>query len=295
MISAKPIHLTDTFKLVLALILAIAIGCGVFNQLARNGHFRKPEASITGARIQKLSFSQADLLVDIKVKNPTRLRIQLAGLDYRVKINEQPFLSGTQEHHLTLNATSESLLQLPIQIRYSDLYKTIKRIGQRDHSNYNLECGLKFQIPIVGQVRLPVRKQGELPLIRIPKIRLASFQVKRLNFRGADLVVGLTILNQNNFSLDIQRLRYHLDIEGQPLASGETQNPLKIGRNTNSLIQLPLSLKLTQLGKSLTTLLKGNHSLKYRIKGAVSARTTHKLLQSTEFSFDYADKITVIR
>ncbi|RMD96728.1 MAG: hypothetical protein D6814_10885, partial [Calditrichaeota bacterium] len=174
----------------LAWMLAAGSGCGLFSQLSQGGHFSKPEASIAGARIQKLSFSRADLLVDIKVKNPTQLRVQLAGLDYRLKINGQPFLNGEQEQRLSLNANSESLIQLPIQVRYADLYKTVKSLGQTDHSKYDLECGLKFQIPVVGQVRLPLRKQGDLPLLRLPKIHLSSFRVRRLSLRGADLVLG---------------------------------------------------------------------------------------------------------
>ena len=59
---------------------------------------------------------------DIKIDNPNNIAIDLAGLDYGLKINQSSLFSGTKNDPLNIGAKGSSTIQIPLSLKYEDIY-----------------------------------------------------------------------------------------------------------------------------------------------------------------------------
>lgn len=103
-------------------------------------------------------------------------------------------------------------------------------------------------------------------LIQEPKVEIESVQVKGVDGKGATVVFDLQIQNPNAFALEVDALKYDVEIAGKRLASGELKSPAKVDANTTSTVSLPIPVKFSDLFASVWALAEKGKS-HYVIKG----------------------------
>ena len=111
--------------LILITFTFILSGCAELLQLLQQSTMKKPKVTVIDTKLTGLSFSKVDLLFDIKIDNPNSVEISLAGLDYGLKINGNSHFSGTKNDPLNIGAKGSSTIQIPLSLKYADIYKTI--------------------------------------------------------------------------------------------------------------------------------------------------------------------------
>lgn len=149
--------------LALALTLSGCSGFGLEDVVA------EPTVDVTGARITNKSLSGIDLLVEFEVDNPNALALVLDGVGYHLRINDEPFLDGRHDERMQVAARGRSALELPLKLRYTDIYRVIQSFEgkNRDRPRYQLDADFVFNVPVLGPVTVPVRKEGDFPLDRL--------------------------------------------------------------------------------------------------------------------------------
>ena len=80
-----------------AVVLAFVLlsGCESLRDAAEG--MRKPQLRIASTELQALSFSGVTLVFNVEIRNPNPIGISLAGFDYQLQIEEDPFVSGEVE------------------------------------------------------------------------------------------------------------------------------------------------------------------------------------------------------
>jgi len=92
---------------ILASLLALA-GC------AGSGHlFARPKVQLAEASLTGLSREGADLVLDFDVTNPNRMRLPLGGVDYRVRVNGERFLAGSETNRVDIPARGAARVTVP--------------------------------------------------------------------------------------------------------------------------------------------------------------------------------------
>ena len=81
----------------------------------------KPTAKLTGTRLANINFDQADLVFDLAIDNQNPVAIDLAGLKYDLKIEDQSLVSGVTAEGLRIDAASSSTVHLPVTLKIDDL------------------------------------------------------------------------------------------------------------------------------------------------------------------------------
>jgi len=137
----------------LALLLASATGCGT-----------KPSASITGMKVQGISLTDATMLFDVKVDNPYMLPLPLGNLDYALASGGQQFLTGNADVQGTIPAGASKTLPIPIKINYLKLISAVKGAKPGAVIPYTADLGLSVKAPLMGPLRVPMSKDGELKI-----------------------------------------------------------------------------------------------------------------------------------
>jgi len=148
----------------LCLLLLLVAGCAGFGHL-----FKDPKVQLREATIAGLSSSGADLVLDFDVANPNRVRLPLSGVDYQVWVNGERFLAGTETNRVDIPAHGAARVTLPVTIRYDDFLRVLKSLKDHPRPEYDIQAEFRFDVPVVGIVRVPVREHRVIP---IPELKL---------------------------------------------------------------------------------------------------------------------------
>jgi LEA14-like dessication related protein len=152
-------------SLLAALLCMVALaGCSGLGTLAR---MEEPRVDVTGLKLAGTTLSGADVLVQFQVDNPNDVDLVLDGIGYKLRLNGQPLLDGRYDQRTRIAASGRTAVELPVTIRFDDLLRVIRTLGDRKNPNYDLEADLRFAVPVLGEITVPVTQTGKVPVDRL--------------------------------------------------------------------------------------------------------------------------------
>ena len=157
------------YLLLILIIAAIFAGCQTVQEVL---NFNRPTAKLMGLRFEGVKIDSATLLFDVEVDNPYGVALPLTNLDYSLSSGGGRFLSGDVKSQTTIPAKSKEVVALPAKINYVEMLKALKGIRPGSKIPYNAELGLSANTPVLGVMRLPLKKEGELVLPSISDINV---------------------------------------------------------------------------------------------------------------------------
>jgi LEA14-like dessication related protein len=266
--------------------LSLAIFLSGCAELAKHAETIKPTARLTGAHLSNINFDKVDLVFDLEVENKNPVALDLAGLEYDFKIEDQSLVSGVTAKAIELGANTTSPVQLPVTLKFDDLKKLPGELWNRDKLAYDLQTVFNITLPVIGNYAVPVSKQGELPVPRIPDIKIKDVKIKKLNFTSADLVAQVEVNNPNDFNLALKSFDYQLDINQSKWGQGEIKGSSNIPGKGKGVIEIPLKLDLLSIGSAAAALLQKGSTLEYQLKGNATLDTGLELLKGYDLPVD---------
>ena len=272
---------------ILGLFLLLT-GCSALQeQLTRS----TPEVSVDGIRIVSLGFDAIDLLVDVRVDNPNPVGVQVAGLDYELRLDGKRAISGESAERAGIPARGSGTVSVPVTLGYQDLYERFGTLRDRDAVDYALELGIDVDVPVLGVQRLSASASDTLPLPGWPSVSLRDVRIDRLGLDGARLIMDIDVDNPNSFALDIGTLRYQLSVDGQDWISGTLDQPARIAPKEGASLSIPVELDLASMGSGVYRMLTEGRMLDYQLRGNLAGTADESRLGSFEFDFDDAGAV----
>ena len=272
-----------TQKLLLIFFILIITGCA---ELAKHADTVKPTARLTGAHLSNINFDKVDLVFDLEVENKNPIALDLAGLDYDFKIEDQSLVSGVTAKAIKLGANTTSPVQLPVTLKFDDLKKLPGELWNRDKLAYDLQTTFNIILPVIGNYAIPVSKQGELPVPKIPNIKIKDVKINKLSFTTADLVAQVEVNNPNDFNLALKSFNYQLDINQNKWGQGEITESSNIPKKGKGVIEIPVKLDLLSIGTAAAALLQKNSTLEYQLTGNATLDTGLEMLKGYDLPVD---------
>jgi LEA14-like dessication related protein len=146
-----------------AMVLAtfFLTSCETMNQVF---DLQKPTARMTGLKFQDVKLDSATLLFDIEVDNPYPVALPLMNLDYGLSSGANPFLNGNADLQTIIPAKSKKTVSLPVSINYMDMLKALKGVRPGSKIPYKADLGLSVDTPVLGLIKVPLKKEGEIVL-----------------------------------------------------------------------------------------------------------------------------------
>jgi len=126
-----------------------------------------PKISVSGLRVEKLNFTGADLLLNVKVGNPNAFSMMLENMNYQFHLNGNSIASGITSKGMTLNKKGETILELPISLNFLEMGQTVFHIlNGETELNYNFkgDFDADTSIPMFDNANLPFDKSGKIML-----------------------------------------------------------------------------------------------------------------------------------
>ena len=275
------------------LVLVAFSGCATLSDIGNS--VQKPTVSVQNVRVTDFNFEEMELTYDLVLDNPNAVSLQMLAYDYNLDINENSLVSGQQSAKQTIDASGQSTFSIPVSVNFQDMYGAIKKYGSTDDTSYSFLSNITVDLPVLGQTKLPVRKSGTIPVLRMPEIRLTDWSMGNVSFSGTDVTVQLAFDNPNAFGIDINALEYNLMINGDRWAEGTALENVRINKNGRTELNIPISLSFSDIGMSAYQILTGSEPFEYRIKGSFKLNVLHEMLGQTALDFDRTGTLSLSR
>ncbi len=274
------------------LAIILIAGCASVQNLM---NINKPDVTVQNVRITGLTFNTIDLSFILAIDNPNAISISLAGFDYNLILNENSFLKGQQEKAISIESRSISQVDIPLQLSFKDIYNTFNTLSNKDSSDYEAKFGLNFNLPILGNTRIPISKKGKIPLLRLPSVKVSSLKLNKIGFTSASLNLALQVSNSNPLQFLLNQFQYDFQVAGKSWASGISDKKIQIARNGNSEIDIPIELNFLQMGQTAYQLLTGGNQIDYQFDGNINFDTSAEMLKNVNLPINTSGKIDLTR
>ena len=136
---------------------------------------------------------------------------------------------------------------------------SIAYIGLSARPSARWLAALAIVVALLGGCATPLQK---------PEVSLAGVELVGIGLVEQRLLLKLNVSNPNDVDLPIKSLRFDLDLDGQPFASGVTEQPVTIARHAEAQLDVKVVSRLGDVLKQLRAA-RQNGKLAYRVHGRV--------------------------
>ena len=251
------------------LLLAVP-GCALLASLL--GPQPKPTASVSAVRITDFSLNDLTVVFDLTITNPYAVPLPLVNVDYALASQAQPFLQGQAPLQGSIPANGSQTVPLPAKIVFVELLKALQGVRPGAMVPYHATLGLSVNAPVLGNLRLPIEKEGEVPVPAPPELSLPSVTWQNVSLAGATGLLKMRVRNPNSFAFDVAGLDYDIKLAGMDLAKGGLTNAASLAAGAAQEIGINVSVSTAKAGMAIVQLLQGKSSA-YSLGGALAIGT----------------------
>jgi len=244
---------------VLGLVLVISLtSCGALR-------FQQPTVKAGAVKLAALDFQKADLAVELHVTNPNPSTLVIAGYTYDMQIESQPFLSGASDAEFELKPKDISTVVLPLSVKFSDLLEKLNALKGKPDAGYVLMLSLGVKTPL-GTYPLSFHKEGRVPVLTVPQIRLRGVRIGALSAQGLAMEALVEVTDPGP-SVKLSGLSYAVSMNGLQLAAGSDEHPQPTPNGDGHLVRIPVVLDSSKARSLLGPLVLGTDQPTFMVSG----------------------------
>lgn len=247
----------------------------------------KPHVEMSIARISDVTDSTIKMELKTLVYNPLPVGMHLKNIDYVVKMNGKTIVEDHYRKPLEVNAADSSLLTLPAKIKIRNLrVEGDEEAGKgEDSADYHFKTILHFEKSFLGKDSLVLDMDKRLPLYRLPMVKMAGYDFKKLGLKESDIVVKIEVTNLNPFSLEFQDPRYVMDLGKQKrFAEGAVKGITKVKSKSKDVYEIPLEVSLGKVIKAGAQMLTKGKELPFTFYFKSKIKSENEVLNNSDIN-----------
>ncbi|KAK6239780.1 hypothetical protein QUC31_005249 [Theobroma cacao] len=127
-------------------------------------NIKKPEASVTDVDLKHVTRECVEYNAKVSVSNPYNQPLPICQISFTLKSAGRTIASGTIPDPGSLKASDTTMLDVPVKVPYNILISLARDIGADWDIDYELELGLTIDLPLIGDITIPLSQKGEIKL-----------------------------------------------------------------------------------------------------------------------------------
>lgn len=281
----------SVFKWILILVLIAAVAFAVWYFFRKSDpdpvSGMKPRVEMSIAHIGEITDSTIKMELKTLVHNPLPIGMHLKAINYVVRMNDRTIVEDHYSKPLEVNAADSSLLTLPAKVKIRNLrVEGDKEAGKgRDSADYHFKTILHFEKPFLGKDSLVLDMDKRLPLYRLPVVKMAGYDFKKLGLKESDIVVKVEVTNLNPFSLEFQDPKYAMDLGKQKrFAEGAVQGITKLKSKSKDIYEIPLEVSLGKVIKAGAQVLTKGKELPFTFYFKSKIKSQSEVLNNSDIN-----------
>lgn len=124
----------------------------------------KPEASITDVDLKDVGRHGVTYLARVAVTNPCGVSVPVCQIKYSLKSADRVVASGEIPDPGSLKGNDTTNLEVEVKVPHSMVVSLVKDIGGDWDIDYALHVDLIIDLPVVGNITIPLSHNGEMKL-----------------------------------------------------------------------------------------------------------------------------------
>jgi len=254
-------------------VLLIALICGImFTACALlQNVVKRPEVRLKSVEFTSIDFTGLTLLGKVEVKNNYIIDVPLPKIDWDLFVTGNPFVKGVIQSNGSLRSRGSTEVQVPVSFKYADLIKTIAALND-ENAKYKMKMTAYIPVPELGNLSWPFEHEGKIPLMRVPKITVATAPRASITYgsnripTGGKIEFALNVKNNSNVAVTVNDLSYDFKIGGNLLSRGGVPNKPRINPGATEKINMEFSLTTADIASVGLGILTGG-SFTYNLSG----------------------------
>jgi LEA14-like dessication related protein len=253
-----------------------------------------PKVKFDKLSVRDITFQEANVDFVFSIENPNPVGVNLASFSYALGFEEIQLLSGDNADGFELKAMGSSKLELPVDLIFADAWNTVQATRGIDDIGFGLDGNFGFDIPELGEVKVPYDAGGSFPALRTPQISLQALRATKVDLftQTASLELDLGIDNDHFSTLFFNGLDYDLKLGGSSVADGLIADLAEVDGANSETVVLPININLLNVGSSVVNALTGNGALDVKLAATVNVLTPFTDLP-IPLSIDESGNLTV--
>ncbi len=266
--------------LLTALALALLSAC---SGLDTKDIWQDPKVNLTGVHMADMSFESVSLNADLDITNLNKYALAYGGIDYTLNVEKRDLFSGLFDQSGKIEAGQTQKITLPLRLKFEDIMNLVQEADINDGIDYTISGAVLFNAPVIGQVRIPLKRSGNMPMPEPPKVSVAGFNVKSISIGGAELDLQLAVENPNTFDLLLNGFNYSLNLNGNDVANGKSTAKTSWASGEGKTIAVPVKLSFAEGGLALFHILTKGGNLDYKLDFGTIVSSTSLPLKNLPF------------
>ncbi|MEW5737524.1 MAG: LEA type 2 family protein [Myxococcota bacterium] len=244
---------------VLALSFAlVASGCKLLEDFFKTA-FQQPSFNFKSVALTDVSLGGLTLDTVWQLDNPNSVGLSLATVDYALFIDSKQVLAGAPAQGLQIPAKGSTDLHFPAGIKFLDLVGVVETFLTKDQASWRAEGSIGLQTP-VGVIKLPLAKEGQFEVPKVPQVAFGNPRVSNVTLQGATIEFPLTVTNRNTYPLPIGGVTGTVSLAGAPLGTLSTGNLGAMDGKGTKQVALPLTVNFLSAGMAVARAVQGGNA-----------------------------------
>jgi LEA14-like dessication related protein len=228
----------------------------------------------------------------VNVENPNSFSIPFPRMEWELFVNENSFVSGEIRSGTALRARKSTVVDIPLSVNYTDLYNSFRSLKNAGEAAYVLTLGLTFPVPVLAEKTFRLEFSGSLPLPRLPKIAVESFDIIRADFSGVAMMCRVTIENPNAFAIPFPSVDWEYSVNAVPFLKNSAADTRSVPAGGAASVDINLDIGYAELLGAVRSLVNLNAAPWVMNLGAVFSIPA---LENPRESLETAGTIPIIR
>lgn len=246
--------------LVAALCLSLLPGCAYLREFLNSSAVQgaAPTFAFRTMTLTDISLGGLNLDTVWDLQNPNAVAISLASVDYALFIEGKQVVAGAPQNGLQIAANGSSELHFPANIKFTDIAAVVETFLTKDMASWRAEGSLGVSTPI-GVIKLPIAKEGQFEVPKVPAIAFANPKVTSITLSGATVEFPMTVTNKNTYALPLGTVTGSIAIAGSNIGTLSTPNLGAMEGKGARQLSLPLTISfLGAAGAAVNAVRGGN-------------------------------------
>jgi LEA14-like dessication related protein len=125
---------------------------------------RLPKISLENVLVSDISLTRADVRLVLGIENNNPFAVKLNGLEYGIKLGGETFARGEMEAVPAVDENGVATVSIPLTINLFKLGRSVYALLKEASSGYELTGEMRFEIPELGEKRVPFSRRGNVPV-----------------------------------------------------------------------------------------------------------------------------------
>ena len=223
-------------------------GCAKLPKLGELSDYL-PKVSFKTMDVKDVTFRGATTIFIMEVDNPHPVGLDLPSVNWDLDLAGADFLDGTKDTPLRVEPTAVKPVRVPVDLRWKNVLGLLQNAKGQDAVPYVFGGDVKVDTP-VGALKVPFRREGELPVLHMPRVQLTGLRVAKLDVlkNTATLELDMDLSSDHGQAIGVEDFAYGIELAGTKVANGKAAISSLEGQTTATL---PMNLKLLELGSTV--------------------------------------------